>query len=54
MFNAPIPGMSLTTEPKGRPWENPPQYDDVDDVVSQDITPAQAFDLMTKYPLIQS
>lgn len=33
MFNAPIPGMSLTTEPKGRPWENPPQYDDVDDVV---------------------
>lgn len=28
--------------------------DDVDDVVSQDITPAQAFDLMTKYPLIQS
>ena len=26
MFNAPIPGQSLTTEPKNYPWENPPEY----------------------------
>ena len=24
MFNAPIPGQSLTSEPKNSPWENPP------------------------------
>lgn len=38
MFKAPIPGMSLTTEPKGRPWENPPQYDDVDEVIEYYVT----------------
>ena len=26
MFNAPIPGQSLTTEPKNYAWENPPQF----------------------------
>tara|TARA_X000001382_G_scaffold17070_1_gene10697 strand:+ start:66 stop:635 length:570 start_codon:yes stop_codon:yes gene_type:complete len=26
-FDAPIPGQSLTTEPKGFPWERPPQID---------------------------
>ena len=25
MFSAPIPGQSLTSEPKNSPWENPPQ-----------------------------
>lgn len=25
-FDAPIPGMSLTAELGGRPWQNPPQY----------------------------
>lgn len=25
-FEAPIPGISLTTEPGSRPWEQPPQY----------------------------
>ena len=30
----PIPGMSLTSEPGGRPWEQPPQYVELDDVVS--------------------
>ena len=25
-FQKPIPGMSLTTEPKGRPWERPAKY----------------------------
>lgn len=26
MFNAPIPGQSLTSEPKNAAWENPPQF----------------------------
>ena len=25
-FQAPVPGMSLATEPRGRPWERPAQY----------------------------
>lgn len=32
-FDAPIPGMSLTAEPKSRPWQRPPQYVELDDVV---------------------
>lgn len=31
-FDAPIPGQSLTTEPKNVPWEQPPQMADVEDV----------------------
>lgn len=33
-FMAPIPGMSLTTEPKSRPWESPPQMTKVSEVVN--------------------
>ena len=33
MFNAPIPGQSLTTEPKNYPWENPPEYADPEDAL---------------------
>ena len=32
-LNAPIPGMSLTTEPGNRPWENPPLYVTVEDAL---------------------
>jgi len=32
-LTAPIPGMSLTAEPKSRPWQQPPQYVELDDVV---------------------
>ena len=28
MFSAPIPGQSLTSEPKNSPWENPSQFPD--------------------------
>tara|TARA_R110000796_G_scaffold30266_1_gene80971 strand:+ start:218 stop:805 length:588 start_codon:yes stop_codon:yes gene_type:complete len=28
-LNAPIPGMSLTSKPKNRPWENPPELNTV-------------------------
>lgn len=30
MFNAPIPGQSLTTQPKSRPWEKPPKTTNID------------------------
>jgi hypothetical protein len=33
LLNAPIPGMSLTTEPGNRPWENPPQLTTVEEAV---------------------
>ena len=32
-LDAPIPGMSLTHEVGARPWQNPPQYTTVDEVV---------------------
>lgn len=32
MMDAPIPGASLTAEPKNYPWENPPQMEDVDEI----------------------
>jgi len=31
-FDAPIPGMSLTTEVGNRPWQQPPQYTSTQDV----------------------
>ena len=33
-FDAPIPGQSLTTEPKGFPWERPPQIDKPEDALT--------------------
>jgi len=33
MLRAPIPGMSLTTEPGNRPWENPPQLVTADEAI---------------------
>ena len=33
-LDAPVPGMSLTAEPKGRPWRNPYQYNTVDEVAT--------------------
>lgn len=32
-FDAPIPGQSLTTEPGSRPWEQPAQFTDPDEVM---------------------
>jgi hypothetical protein len=32
-LNAPIPGMSLTTEPGDRPWENPPAMATVEEAL---------------------
>ena len=33
-FDAPIPGQSLTTEPRGDAWERPPQIDKVEDAMA--------------------
>ena len=33
-FSSPIPGMSLTTEPGGRPWEKPAKFPDPEDALS--------------------
>jgi hypothetical protein len=32
-INAPVPGMSLTTEPGNRPWESPPSLSTVEDAM---------------------
>ena len=34
-FDAPIPGQSLTDEPGNYPWEHPPQFTDVDEVLDR-------------------
>ena len=34
MFNAPIPGEMLTAEMGGRPWQRPPQFSKVEDVMN--------------------
>ncbi len=33
MYDRPIPGQSLTTEPKNAPYENPPEIVDVDEAI---------------------
>jgi hypothetical protein len=33
LFQGPIPGQSLTDEPKNAPWENPPELNTVEDAV---------------------
>lgn len=34
LLTVPVPGMSLTTEPGSRPWENPPQLVKISEVVA--------------------
>ena len=36
-FDAPIPGMSLTHELGGRPWQTPPQFSSVDETIQYDM-----------------
>ena len=49
-FDAPIPGMSLTAEVGSRPWQNPPKYAAIDDVLNHYIpritSPARAEELL--------
>lgn len=46
MINAPIPGQSLTTEPKNYPWERPPEFTDPDAVIVMHISRLQDEDRM--------
>ena len=38
VFDAPVPGSSLTAEPGGRAWKNPPQYSTVEDAIDYYVT----------------
>lgn len=53
VFDAPIPGMAMTTELGNRPWENPPQYVTVEEALdyyiprmASDEFSAQLLDVM--------
>ena len=37
MYDRPIPGQSLTTEPKNAPYENPPEITNVDEAIMHHI-----------------
>jgi len=37
-FNGPIPGQSLTTEPKAFPWERPPEITDPEEAIQMHLT----------------
>jgi hypothetical protein len=55
LMSAPIPGMSLTTEPGNRPWENPPQISTLEDAIDfytdKILDPAKAEAVLD--PLVQ-
>ena len=38
LLNAPIPGQSLTDEPKNYPWENPPEIVDADEALAMHMS----------------
>ena len=46
MFNAPIPGQSLTTEPKGYPWERPPEITDPEEAIQYHLARLSAPDML--------
>lgn len=37
-FSGPIPGQSLTTEPKAFPWERPPEINDPEEAIQMHLT----------------
>ena len=45
-FEAPVPGQSLTSEPKLYPWETPPELDKIGDVISFYIERLSSQDVM--------
>ena len=38
LFKAPIPGQSLTDEPKNYPWENPPEINDPEEAIAMHMS----------------
>lgn len=51
-FNKPIPGMSLTSKPKGRAYERPPAITDPDDAIQMHLTRLGEEDKLV--PLLQA
>jgi hypothetical protein len=47
-FDRPIPGQSLTAELGARPWQNPPQYTTVDEVVDYYMERMSSEDFMVQ------
>ena len=47
-FSAPIPGMSLTTEPKARAWEKPSKYADPEDALKFYINQINSPDMLNR------
>tara|TARA_R110000824_G_scaffold230864_1_gene418540 strand:+ start:1012 stop:1521 length:510 start_codon:yes stop_codon:yes gene_type:complete len=47
-FSAPIPGMSLTTEPKARIWEKPAKYADPEDALKFYINQLNSPDMLNR------
>mgnify|MGYP003650986425 FL=1 len=45
-LDRPIPGQSLTDEPKNYPWERPPQMNDPDEVLSFYIDKLEDVDVL--------
>ena len=45
-FEAPIPGQSLTSEPKLYPWETPPELDKIGDVIKFYVDKLSSQDVM--------
>ena len=48
MFDGPIPGESLTAELGARPWQSPPQYANVDDVIDYYMSRMSQEDFMVQ------
>lgn len=57
-FSAPVPGMSLTTEPKSRAWEQPAKYADPEEALNYYVNQLSSPDMLgrmgdileTKFP----
>lgn len=47
-FDAPIPGMSMTHELGARPWQSPPQYSTVDEVIEYYLDRMSSDDFIEK------
>ena len=45
-FNAPIAGQSLTGQPKGHPWERPPEISDPEEAIQMHLTRLSEPDLL--------
>tara|TARA_R100000306_G_scaffold38208_2_gene38214 strand:- start:7103 stop:7612 length:510 start_codon:yes stop_codon:yes gene_type:complete len=47
-LSAPVPGQSLTAEPKSRPWETPPKYETEEEALGFYVNQMNAVDRLQK------